>query len=238
MSSITVFCNVDAPSAGFTTSAVARTEQELGPGWVEDDVYPPLAELRRALLSDAEWAALSSWEKDLWEMSYRPDWERLACIEEILKCTPAAERAQKHAGILDGLRTIRAISASHVDILPKPAAPAASVGAVDIDAAAVAAPTPATCSKDGHPHDTGRHDSIVVPFIPWATIQAFSAFLEDMLGTTPTIETVYYTESLKLFVTNNLQTWTPTSCSSICFNDDMEVPLLLRSSLHRPQLLP
>lgn len=234
MSFINVFCNVDAPSAGFTTSAVARTEQELGPGWVEDDVYPPLAELRRALLSDPEWAALSSWEKDLWEMSYRPDWERLACIEEILKCTPAAERAQKHAGILDGLRTIRATSASHVDILPKPAAPAASVGALDIDAVAIAALTPATCWKDGRPHDTGRDGSMAVPLIPWATIQSFSAFLEDMLRTIPTIEMVYYTESLKLFITSNLQTWTPTSCSSICFNYDMAV----LAPVFRPEMTP
>ena len=75
-----------------------------------DDVYPPLAELRRALLTDEEWAAMSSWEKDVWEMFYRPDWERLACIEEILEGTPAAQRAHRHEEILVALRKLGASS--------------------------------------------------------------------------------------------------------------------------------
>ena len=97
---ITVFHDVSTPSTGFSTTTVSRAKEELGPGWAIDDVYPPLAGLRRALLTDEEWAAMSSWEKDVWEMFYRPDWERLACIEQILVDTPAAHRTQRHEEIL------------------------------------------------------------------------------------------------------------------------------------------
>jgi hypothetical protein len=58
-----------------------------------DDIYPCplLAELRRALLPDEEWAAMSSSKKDVWKMSYRSDSEQLACFEGILEDTRVAQ---------------------------------------------------------------------------------------------------------------------------------------------------
>ena len=114
---VTVFSDVDSPSPGFSTTTVSPAKEELGPGWAMDDVYPPLAELRRAILTDEEWAAMSSWEKDVWEMFYRPDWERLACIEQILVDTPAAQRARRHEEILEALRSLGASTSVAVDHL-------------------------------------------------------------------------------------------------------------------------
>jgi hypothetical protein len=54
-------------------------------------------------------------------------------------------------------------------------------------------------------------------------VAEMSPRLEDVFRATPAIAVIYYTESLKLIVDSNLQTPTPTRCSSICFDDDMEV---------------
>lgn len=55
--------------------ATTTISEVVAPGWVQDDVYPPLAELRRTVMTDAEWAAMSEWEKDLWEMKHLPEKE-------------------------------------------------------------------------------------------------------------------------------------------------------------------
>ena len=74
---------------------------ELGPDSAWDDVYPPLAELRREVMTDVQWAAMSDWEKDLWEMKYRPEEERLACIEQMLRWYPEAQRDQRRSELLE-----------------------------------------------------------------------------------------------------------------------------------------
>lgn len=65
-------------------------------------------------------------------------------------------------------------------------------------------------------------------------IAEMSPRLEDVFRATPAIAVIYYTESLKLIVDSNLQTPTPTRCSSICFDDDMEV----LAPMFRPDMTP
>ena len=152
---VTVFSDVDSPSPGFSTTTVSPAKEELGPGWAMDDVYPPLAELRRALLTDEEWAAMSSWEKDVWEMFYRPDWERLACIEQILVDTPAAQRARRHEEALRSLGASTSVAVDHLDghVVSVDAASSAIIkeGPEDIHSASTGFITiaAATCSMEG-----------------------------------------------------------------------------------------
>lgn len=64
--------------AGLTPTVTASTTLELGPDWDWGDVYAPLAELRQNMMTDEKWAAMSDWEKVVWDMKHRPEWERLA----------------------------------------------------------------------------------------------------------------------------------------------------------------
>lgn len=190
-----------------------------------DDVYPPLAELRRALLTDEEWAAMSSWEKDVWEMFYRPDWERLACIEQILEDTPAAQRAHRHEEILEALRNLGASASKlasaaaanscvdHLDtshVVPVDAASSAVVEegleVILVASTSFITTEPATCSTDCLP-EPRMAALVLVAFSPSTPIEygldtnsiPVAAVLSATAGMFPTVlATTVFTPTTQL----------------------------------------
>ena len=75
--------------------------EESTPRWDQDDVYPVLAELRRAQMTDVQWAVMSEWYKDLWEMKHLPEKERMSSIEGVVMWLLVAQRDQRQIELVE-----------------------------------------------------------------------------------------------------------------------------------------